>query len=80
MSTANNICFCGEMKIQMYQHPFFVLKKKLTYLKLWPASVAQLDVHPTGEQEVGVRPLPGRQQLSWRFDHEIFLQPFSAFG
>ena len=36
-----------------------------------PTSEAQVDACPTGDQEVVVRPLPGRQILSWRFDHEI---------
>ena len=41
------------------------------FLPRVPASVAQLDVHLTGDQEVGVRP-PRVSILSWRFDHEIF--------
>ena len=36
------------------------------------ASVAPLDVHPTGDQEVAGRPLLGRHIFSWRFDQEIF--------
>ena len=36
-----------------------------------PASVAQLDARPTGDQEVaGSKPVSNI--LSWRFDHEIF--------
>ena len=36
-----------------------------------PASVAQLDVPPTGDQEVAGPHLVSNT-LSWRFDHEIF--------
>ena len=36
-----------------------------------PASVAQLDARPTGDQEVAVSTGLGNI-LSWRFDHEIF--------
>ena len=38
-----------------------------------PASVAQLDKRPTGDQEVvGSTPAGVGNILSWRFDHEIF--------
>ena len=38
-----------------------------------PASVAQLDARPTGDQEVaGSTPAEVGNFLSWRFDHEIF--------
>ena len=37
-----------------------------------PALMAQLDMHPTDDQEVvGLIPT-GLASLSWRFDHEIF--------
>ena len=39
---------------------------------LKPASVAQLDGSPTGDQEVGVPPLPGRQHSYVEIVHEIF--------
>ena len=40
---------------------------------LRPALVAQLDVHPTGDQEgAGFHPHWVGNILSWRFDHEIF--------
>ena len=37
-----------------------------------PASVAQLDVHSTGDQEVAGQPLPGQQHSFFEIDHEIF--------
>ena len=38
-----------------------------------PASVAQLDARPTGDQEVaGSTPAEVGNILSWRFDYEIF--------
>ena len=38
-----------------------------------PASVAQLDVCPTGDQKVAdVDPCQVANILSWKFDHEIF--------
>ena len=38
-----------------------------------PASVAQLDAHQTGDQEVvGSTPARSATLISWRFDHEIF--------
>ena len=37
-----------------------------------PASVAQLDMHPTGDQKVGGLTLPGRQHSFVEIDHEIF--------
>ena len=43
-----------------------------TITKFLPASVAQLDAHPTGDQEVGVRPSRGRQHSFVEIDHEIF--------
>ena len=36
------------------------------------ASVAQLDARPTGDQDVAVRPPPGRQYSFLEIDHEIF--------
>ena len=42
----------------------------LSILPSAPTSVAQLDVHPTGDQEV-VDPYQICNILSWRFDHEI---------
>ena len=37
------------------------------------ALVAQLDVHPAGDQEVtGSIPAGSSNILSWRFDHEVF--------
>ena len=44
-----------------------------------PASVAQLDARPTGDQEVvGSTPTPGRRCFV-EIDHEIFLRSFSPF-
>ena len=37
-----------------------------------PASVAQLDVHLTGDQDVAVSAQPGRQHSFVEIDHEIF--------
>ena len=38
-----------------------------------PVSVAQLDPHPTGDQEVAsLTPAEVGNILSWRFDYEIF--------
>ena len=37
-----------------------------------PASVAQLDARPTGDQEVAGSPPPGRQHSFIEIDHEIF--------
>ena len=38
-----------------------------------PASVAQIDARPTGDQEVaGSTPAEVGNILSWRFDYEIF--------
>ena len=48
-----------------------ICEKTVVHLTL-PALLAQLDVHPTGDQEVvGLTPWIGNI-LSWRFDHEIF--------
>ena len=42
-------------------------------MKSLPASVAQLDARPTGDQEVaGSTPRRVGNILSWKFDHEIF--------
>ena len=41
------------------------------------ASVAQLDVHPTGDQEVAGSTLPGWQHSYMEIDHEIFIPSFS---
>ena len=46
---------------------------KLWYWPVVLVSVAQLDVHPTGDQAVaGSTPADVGNILSWRFDHEIF--------
>ena len=45
-------------------------RKALFYL--FTALVAQLDAHPTGDQKLQVRPLPGRQHSFVEIDHEIF--------
>ena len=37
-----------------------------------PALMAQLDARPTGDQEVGVRPLQGWQHSFMEIDHKIF--------
>ena len=34
--------------------------------------MAQLDARPTGDQEVRVRPSPGRQHSFVKIDHKIF--------
>ena len=39
---------------------------------LEPASVAQLDARPTGDQEVTGSTPPGRQHFFMEIDHEIF--------
>ena len=45
-----------------------------------PASEAQLDVRPTGDQEVvGLTPADVGNILSWRFDHEIFSTVILSF-
>ena len=46
----------------------------------WPASVAQLDAHPTGDQEVA-RSTPAEigDILSWRLIMKYFLLSFSPF-
>ena len=45
----------------------------LLLLLLPPASGAQLDARPTGDQEVaGSTPRRVGNILSWRFDHEVF--------
>ena len=41
-------------------------------MKCKAASVAQLDARPTGDQEVAVRPPPGRQHSCVEIDNEIF--------
>ena len=37
-----------------------------------PASVAQLDARPTGDQEAAGRPRRGRRHSFMEIDHEIF--------
>ena len=45
-----------------------------------PVSVAQLDAHPTGDQEVvGSTPAEVGNILSWRLIMKYFLQSFSPF-
>ena len=45
-----------------------------------PASVAQLDARPTGDQEVaGSTPTEVGNILSWRFIMKYFLRSFSPF-
>ena len=45
-----------------------------------PASVAQLDVRPTGDQEVvGLTPTVVGNILSWRLTMKYFLRSFSPF-
>ena len=47
---------------------------------LMPASVAQLDAHPTGDQEVaGSTPAEVGNILSWRLIMKYFLRSFSPF-
>ena len=42
--------------------------------------MVQLDVRPTGDQEVGGSTTPlSRQILSWRLDHEIFSTVILSF-
>ena len=38
--------------------------------------MAQLEAHPTGDQEAADRPRPGRQQSFLEIDHEIFSMVF----
>ena len=46
----------------------------------WPASVAQLDARPNGDQEVaGSTPAEVGKFLSWRLIMEYFLRSFSPF-
>ena len=74
MST-QNICFCGEIK-KKYQY-FFGFKKKKTHML---ASVAQLDAHLTGNQEVtGSTPAEVGNILLWRLIMKYFLWSFSPF-
>ena len=40
--------------------------------------MAHLDVCPTGDQEVEVRPLPGRQHSFVKIGHEIFSAVFPS--
>ena len=47
-----------------------ILVYKLTKVK--PALAAQLDAHPTGDQEVAGSTPPGSQQSFVVIDHEIF--------
>ena len=42
----------------------------------WPASVAQLDAHPTGDRRLPVRPPPGRQHSFVFIDHELLSTVF----
>ena len=44
-----------------------------------PASVAQLDARPTGDQEIAVRPPLGRQHSFIEIDHEIFSTVILSF-
>ena len=45
-----------------------------------PASVAQLDARPTGDQEVaGLTPAEVGNILSWRLTMKYFLRSFSPF-
>ena len=47
----------------------------------WPASVAQLDARPTGDQEfAGLTPAEVSNILSWRLIMKSFLRSFSPFG
>ena len=39
---------------------------------MFTASMAQLDTRPNGDQEVAVRPPPGRQHSFVEIDNEIF--------
>ena len=49
-------------------------------LELGPASVAQLDARPTGDQEVaGLTPAEVGNILSWRLIMKYFLRSFSPF-
>ena len=50
------------------------------YHALQPASVAQLDARPTGDQEVaGSTPAEVGNILSWRLIMKYFLRSFSLF-
>ena len=50
------------------------------YEVIWPASVAQLDARPTGDQEVaGSTPAEVGNILSWRLIMKYFLRSFSPF-
>ena len=44
----------------------------LSYMCYVPTSVAQLDAHPTGDQEVAGSTPAGRQHSFVEIDHEIF--------
>ena len=53
---------------------------KLTQIYIVPASVAQLDARPTGDQEVaGSTPAEVGNILSWRLIMKYFLRSFSPF-
>ena len=41
-------------------------------MQAYPASVAQLDARPTGDQEVAGSTPPGRQHSFLEIDHEMF--------
>ena len=52
----------------------------LLHFKFMPASVAQLDARPTGDQEVpGSTPAEVGNILSWRLIMKYFLRSFSPF-
>ena len=58
--------------------PYFHASVILTYFE--PASVAQLDARPTGDQEVaGSKPAEVGNILSWSLIMKYFLRSFSPF-
>ena len=51
---------------------FFFFNSRPLYWREVPASVAQLDARPTGDQELRVRPPRVRKHSFVEIDHEIF--------